>query len=77
MTTTTASPAFTAEQALAIAAADARQAYRSLDRHTIEIRLTADGWSIAYFVPRGSVGGGPQYLIDADAGTILQKRYYQ
>jgi hypothetical protein len=40
--------------------------------------LEPDGWHVDYELkdPRLK-GGGPHYIIDADSGTILSKRYQQ
>ncbi len=66
------------DQALAIAQADAVKAYRDLSPYRIQLVLEADGWHIDYELkdPRRK-GGGPHYLIDAQTGVIVSKRYEQ
>ena len=66
------------DRALAIAQADAAQAYRDLTPFRIQIVLENDGWHVDYELkdPRLK-GGGPHYIIDAHSGTILSKRYEQ
>ena len=82
MSNTTAHPSGLAvlggDQALAIAQADAVQAYRYLSGHRIEVVLEADGWHMDYHLkdPRRK-GGGPHYVIDRHTGAILSKRYEQ
>lgn len=68
----------TAEQALAIAQADAMQAYRDLSGYCIRLVLEGDGWHVDYELkdPRMK-GGGPHYLIDSNTGTITAKSYEQ
>lgn len=70
--------ALSGEQALAIAQADARKAYRDPTPYRIQLVLEADGWHIDYELedPRRK-GGGPHYVIDANTGAILSKRYEQ
>jgi hypothetical protein len=72
------SPVLAAEQALAIAQADALQAYRDLSDYAIGLRLEEDGWHIDYELrdPRLK-GGGPHYVIDRYSGAIVSKRYEQ
>jgi hypothetical protein len=67
-----------AEQALAIAQADAAQAYRDLSSYSIRLGLEEDGWHVDYELkdPRLK-GGGPHYVIDRFNGAILSKRYEQ
>ncbi len=64
-----------AEQALAIAQADASRAYRDLSTYHIRLALEDDGWHVDYEVrdPRFK-GDGPSYVIDAVAGRIIFKR---
>jgi uncharacterized membrane protein YkoI len=66
------------DQALAIAQADALNAYRELSGFRIQLVLENDGWHIDYDLkdPRHK-GGGPHYVIDAQTGAILSKRYEQ
>jgi hypothetical protein len=66
------------ERALVIAQADAARVYRDLSGYRIEVALERDGWHVDYEVtdPRLK-GGGPHYLIDAQSGAIVSKRYEQ
>jgi hypothetical protein len=68
----------TPDQALAVARADAEQAYRDLSGYCIHLALEEDGWHVEYELkdPRLK-GGGPRYLIDPLAGTIISKTYEQ
>ena len=70
--------ALAAPQALAIAQADAVRAYRDLSVYCIRLALEEDGWHVDYQLkdPRLK-GGGPRYVIDALAGTIVTKTYEQ
>lgn len=71
-------PAIAADQALAIAQADALKAYRELSSYRIRLGLEDDGWHIDYELRDPKLkGGGPHYIIDASAGTIVSKRYEQ
>ena len=75
-------PAVSSAEALAIATADARQAYRgNFGRFRIEISLEDDGWHVVHLIHQrnGSriAGGGPHYVIDATTGAIVSKKYYQ
>jgi hypothetical protein len=67
-----------ADQALAIAQADAAQAYQDLSGYSIRLRLEEDGWHIDYELkdPRMK-GGGPHYVIDPLNGAIMWKSYEQ
>jgi hypothetical protein len=67
-----------ADRALAIAQADAAQAYRDLSGYCIRLGLEEDGWHIDYDLkdPRLK-GGGPHYVIDRFSGAIIFKRYEQ
>jgi hypothetical protein len=70
--------ALTAERAAATAQADAAGAYRDLSPYSIRRALEIDGWHVDYELkdPRMK-GGGPHYVIDPLAGTIISKRYEQ
>jgi hypothetical protein len=73
-------PTVECDRALAVAHADAVTAYPDLSRHRVEVRLEGDGWHVEYTFRgegRFHVGGGPHYLIDAETGVILDKKYYQ
>lgn len=66
------------DQALAIAQADAITAYRDLSGYRIQLALELEKWHIDYELKDPKLkGGGPHYVIDAVAGTILSKRYEQ
>jgi hypothetical protein len=65
-------------QALAIAEADAVTMYKDLSIYRIEIRQEDDGWHIEYRIKQPRMaGGGPHYIIDAETGQIISKKYYQ
>ena len=70
--------AIAGDQALAVAQADAVNAYRTLSVYRIQVVLESDGWHIDYELkdPRQK-GGGPHYIIDAITGAIVSKRYEQ
>lgn len=66
------------DQALAIAQADAVQAYRDLSSYRIQLSLEDDGWHVDYELKDPKLkGGGPHYVIDANSGAIVSKRYEQ
>lgn len=71
-------PVLTGDRVLAIAQADAAQVYRDLSAYRIQLVLEADGWHVDYELrdPRLK-GGGPHYVIDAQTGAIVSKRYEQ
>jgi hypothetical protein len=72
------STAIQSHQALAVAEADAIVAYEDLSVYRIEIQLESDGWHVDYRINRPRMaGGGPAYVIDANTGEILSKKYYQ
>lgn len=79
MTTAVASPTVTRQQAIAIAEADAVAAYgQALNVLTLEVALHDDGWHVEYHMRRPRwAGGGPHYVIDADTGAIVSKKYHQ
>jgi hypothetical protein len=68
----------TAEDALRIAQPDAERAYRDLSPYRVTVALESDGWHVDYELkdPRLE-GGGPHYVIDANTGAIVTKRYEQ
>ena len=74
-------PTVEVHEALAICHADGLLAYEQLHHYEIEIFLEKDGWHIEYGIRQrnGSrvAGGGPHYVVDADTGEILSKKYYQ
>jgi hypothetical protein len=66
------------DRVLAIAQADAASAYRDLSPYRICLALEEDGWHIDYELKDPNLtGGGPHYVIDAESGVILSKRYEQ
>jgi hypothetical protein len=66
------------DQVLAIAQADASRVYRELSAYRIQLVLEEDGWHVDY-EPRNPKlkGGGPHYVIEAQTGAIVSKRYEQ
>jgi hypothetical protein len=67
-----------ADQALFTAQQDAVTAYRDLSPFKIGITLQDDGWHIDYDLANPKMtGGGPHYIIDAETGEIVSKRYEQ
>jgi hypothetical protein len=68
----------TSDQALRVARLDAEKVYRDLTDYRILVELNQDGWHVDYELKnRHAQGGGPHYVIDAEAGTIRSKRYDQ
>jgi hypothetical protein len=66
------------DQALAIAQADAALVYRDLSPYRIQLVLEDDGWHVDYELKNPRLkGGGPHYVIDAQTGDIVSKRYEQ
>jgi len=67
-----------ADEALRRAQSDALNAYRDLSPYWIRVVLEPDGWHVDY-QPKspGMKGGGAHYVIDAETGGILFKRYEQ
>ena len=66
------------DRVLTIAQADASKVYRDLSPYRIQLVLEDDGWHVDYDLkdPRLK-GGGPHYVIDAQSGAIVSKRYEQ
>jgi hypothetical protein len=61
-----------------VAQADALKAYRDLSWYRVQIVQEADGWHVDYELKDlRSKGGGPHYIIDANTGAIVSKRYEQ
>jgi len=73
-----AAPVLGGDQILAIAQADASRVYRDLAMYRIQLVLESDGWHVDYELkdPRLK-GGGPHFVIDAQTGSIVSKRYEQ
>jgi hypothetical protein len=66
------------EQALEIARRDASLAYRDLDAYDVRSELRGGNWSVDYQLrDKQAQGGGPHYVISAQTGAILSKRYEQ
>jgi hypothetical protein len=66
------------DQALRVARQDGEKAYGDLSSFKITLSLEAGRWHIDFDLKEnGVLGGGPHYVIDAVAGTILSKRYEQ
>jgi hypothetical protein len=66
------------EQALEIARRDALLAYRDLNPYDVRIELRDGNWNIDYQLQdKKAQGGGPHYVISAETGAILSKRYEQ
>jgi hypothetical protein len=78
MTAVSSGPSVASHRALDIACADANSVYQNIHRFRMLIALESDGWHID-FEPTNPErhGGGPHYVIDADTGAILYKRYDQ
>jgi hypothetical protein len=69
---------YSSDQALHVARIDAEAAYGDLGVFRISISLEDDGWHIDYELKDPAQdGGGPHYVIDAQSGKIVQKRYEQ
>jgi hypothetical protein len=65
-------------QAREIAEADARNAYRDLSPYKVSARLADGKWYIDYeLIDETLLGGGPHYVISAQTGEVLSKRYEQ
>ena len=72
------SPLVASDRALFVAQSDAQQAYRDLSGYRIQLVLEDDGWHVDYELKNPQlVGGGPHYIIDAQTGAIISKRYEQ
>jgi hypothetical protein len=71
-------PQIAGDEALTIAHADAKKAYRDLSIYRIQIVLEQDGWHIDYELKDKTLkGGGPHYVVDSATGGIVAKRYEQ
>lgn len=74
--------AVSSHRALEIAEADALPVYHDLSPYRIEVWRDEAGWHVEYYVrqtptSRFLTGGGPHYVIDAETGAIVAKKYYQ
>ena len=66
------------DQILAIAQADAARVYRDLSVYRIQLVLEDDGWHVDYELKNPRLkGSGPHYIIDANSGAVVSKRYEQ
>ena len=75
---TLAPTAISAACAISAVEADAIAAYRDLSPYRVEIWMEDDGWHVDYELKDATAnGGGPHYLVDAENGRILHKRYEQ
>jgi hypothetical protein len=64
------------DRVLAIAQADAARVYRDLSLYRIQLMLENDGWYIGYDLKNPRLkGGGPHYIIVAQTGSVISKRY--
>ena len=61
-----------------IAERDAAQAYRDLSIYTVSARLAEGYWHIDYELSDETLlGGGPHYVIAAETGEVVNRRYEQ
>jgi hypothetical protein len=68
----------TEETARAIAAEEATKAYRDLSIYTVSARFEDGHWYIDYELKDDTLlGGGPHYVISAETGEIVSRRYEQ
>jgi hypothetical protein len=63
--------------AIAIAKEDATKVYKSLDRYEIFALETKWTWRVIFELKADTEGGGPEYIISKQTGSILAKNYYQ
>ncbi len=71
-------PGLPCDEVLRIARLDAERAYRDLSPYRITLTLESDGWHVDYLLKNPNLnGGGPHYVIDANSGAIISKRYEQ
>lgn len=65
-------------EVLRIAHQDAQNVYGDLSEFRITLTPCPDGWHVDYDLTDPlSAGGGPHYIIDAQTGDILARRYEQ
>ena len=65
-------------EVLRIAHQDAQAAYRDLSGFRITLTPSVDGWHVDYELTDPlCAGGGPHYVIHAETGEILARRYEQ
>ena len=66
------------DKILAVAHADAARVYRDLSPYRIQLALEHDGWHVDYELKEPQLKGGwPHYVIDAQTGDIISRRYEQ
>jgi hypothetical protein len=66
------------DQVLAIAQADAARIDRDLSLYRIQLVLEDAGWHVDHELKNPTlIGGGPHYIIDANTGAVISKRYEQ
>jgi hypothetical protein len=66
------------DEILRIAREDGEAAYGDLSGLRIVMSLQNDGWHVDYELDKPlHAGGGPHYVIDAETGAIISKRYEQ
>ncbi|HXJ64062.1 MAG TPA: hypothetical protein VNN79_09935 [Actinomycetota bacterium] len=66
------------QDAVAIAADNARRVYRDLSVYRVVVSLIDDDWHVDYeLTDPNMVGGGPHYVISAETGEITSYRYEQ
>jgi hypothetical protein len=66
------------QRAREIAAAEAAQAYRDLSIYTVSARLDDGNWYVDYDLTDTTLlGGGPHFVISAETGEIVGRRYDQ
>jgi hypothetical protein len=68
----------TKEQALRIAREDAERTYVDLSIYSITAECDGESWRVDYSPSDPyTAGGGPHYVISANNGEILSRRYEQ
>ena len=66
------------DQALRIARLDAEKTYRDLTPYRMQIEMHQDSWHVDFELRnRQAQGGGAHYVIHAQTGEILSRRYEQ
>jgi len=71
-------PELTSDEVLRVARLDAERVYRDLSRFVIRISRESDGWHVDFDLKdKEARGGGPHYIVDAESGIIVGKRYEQ
>lgn len=66
------------DQALIVARADAKTVYSDLSAYVENIENAGGVWRIDYeLADPQAQGGGPHYIVSAETGEVLSKRYEQ